>query len=77
MFKKIRQGWRDSALESAIEGVIREAHKGNALEVQRWFNALKKDCESQSTAAGVPPEELEAKALERVGELNAHHIGRS
>jgi hypothetical protein len=66
MFRKTRQLWRDTALDSAIEGVLREASKGNALEVQRWFNKLKDDCISQSEKTGEQPESIEERAFQRM-----------
>ena len=38
--------WAETALTTAIEGVIREASKGNALEVQQWYFNLKKEAYS-------------------------------
>lgn len=42
MFGGMKKLWAETALTSAIEGVIREASKGNALEVQRWYFKIKK-----------------------------------
>jgi len=63
MFGGMKRLWAESALTSAIEGVIREASKGNALEVQRWYFALKKEAYKQSLKEGVAAAEIEERAL--------------
>ena len=55
--------WAETVLITAIEGVIREASKGNALEVQRWYFNLKKEAYKQSIKDGLSAREIEEKAL--------------
>lgn len=63
MFGGIKKLWAESALTSAIEGVIRESSKGNALEVQQWYFKLKKEAYNQSLKEGMPASEIEERAL--------------
>lgn len=55
--------WAETALTTAVEGVIREASKGNALEVQQWYFNLKKEAYKQSIKVGRSAIEIEEKAL--------------
>jgi hypothetical protein len=66
VFRGIKKAWNDSALESAVEGVIREADRGNAHEVQRWFNMFKDKCEAQSKGAGKNPRDIEEEILQKL-----------
>lgn len=68
MFGGMKKVWAETALTSAIEGVIREASKGNALEVQRWYFKLKKEAYKQSLKEGKSASEIEERAL---GTMNA------
>ncbi len=66
MFDLTRKLWAESALTSSIEGVLREAAKGNAVEVQKWYFRLKKEAYKQSIKEGVSPDEIEERALSKV-----------
>ncbi len=63
MFGGIKKLWAETALTSAVEGVIRESSRGNALEVQRWYFKVKKEAYKQSLKEGVDPPEIENRAL--------------
>lgn len=63
MFGGMKKLWAETALTSAIEGVIREASKGNALEVQRWYFKIKKEAYKQSLKENVTPSSIEERAL--------------
>jgi len=63
MFGGMKKLWAETALTSAIEGVIREATKGNALEVQRWYFKIKKEAYKQSLKENVTPFAIEERAL--------------
>ena len=63
MFGGMKKLWAETALTSAIEGVIRESSKGNALEVQRWYFKLKKEAYGQSLKDGRPASVIEEHAL--------------
>ncbi len=63
MFNSIKARWKEAALVSAFEGVIRESSKGNALEVQTWYFKIKKEAYKQSVKEGVTAEEIENRAL--------------
>ncbi len=63
MFGNMKKHWADTALSSAIEGVIRESSKGNALEVQRWYFKLKKEAYKQSLKEGMSASKIEERAL--------------
>ena len=66
MFGGMKQLWSVTALTSAIEGVIRECARGNALEVQRWYFKLKKEAYKQSIKEGVSASIIENRALSMV-----------
>jgi hypothetical protein len=66
MFDLTRKLWAESALTSSIEGVLREAAKGNAVEVQKWYFRLKKEAYKQSLKEGISPQVIEARALSKV-----------
>ena len=63
MFGGMKKLWAETALTSAIEGVIRESSKGNALEAQRWYFKLKKEAYKQSLKESVPASKIEERAL--------------
>ena len=63
MFGSMKNLWAETALTSAIEGVIRESSKGDALEAQRWYFKLKKEAYKQSLKDGVSASEIEDQAL--------------
>lgn len=63
MFGGMKKLWAETALTSAIEGVIRESSKGNALEVQRWYFKIKKDAYKQSLKEGIVASAIEERAL--------------
>lgn len=66
MFDLTRKLWAESALTSSIEGVLREAAKGNAAEVQKWYFRLKKEAYRQSLKEGISQDEIEERALGKV-----------
>lgn len=61
MFGGIKKLWAETALTSAIEGVLRESSKGNTLEVQRWYFKIKKEAYLQSLKEGIDPSEIERR----------------
>lgn len=63
MFGGMKKLWAETALTSAIEGVIRESSKGNALEAQKWYFKIKKEAYKQSLKEGRPASEIEARAI--------------
>ena len=63
MFGVMKKLWAETALTSAIEGVIRESSKGNALEAQQWYFKLKKEAYKQSLKESKSASEIEERAL--------------
>ena len=63
MFGGMKKVWAETALTSAIEGVIRESSKGNALEMQRWYFKIKKEAYKQSLKENATPSAIEERAL--------------
>jgi len=66
MFGSIKKMWADTGVTTAIDGVIRLAAKGNALEIQRWYFRLKKDAYSISLRDGISPPQVEQRALDSI-----------
>ncbi len=66
MFGLTKKIWAESVLTASIEGVLREAGQGNALEVQKWYFKLKKDAYKQSLRENLPPNVIEDRALSKV-----------
>jgi hypothetical protein len=66
MFSLMKKVWAESELTSSIEGVLREAGKGNAREVQGWYFKFKKDAYKQSLKENLQPNEVEERALSKV-----------
>jgi len=67
MFGGIKKLWTDTGVTTAIDGVIRQAAKGNALEAQKWYFRLKKDAYRISLRDGISPSEVERRALDSIG----------
>ena len=67
MFGSVKKMWADTGVTTDIDGVIRQAAKGNALEVQKWYFKLKKDAYKISLRDGISPSQVERKALSSVG----------
>ncbi len=63
MLGGMKKLWAKTVLKSAIEGVICESSKGNALEVQRWYFKIKKEAYKQSLKEGSPIAKIEDRAL--------------
>ena len=66
MFGGIKKLWEDTGITSAVDGVIREAAKGNALEVQKWYFRLKKYVHKVAQRDGISPAVAEQKALNSI-----------
>lgn len=66
MFGKLMGLWNASGVVTGIEGVIREAERGNILEAQRWYFYLKKHAFRASKKEGIPAQEIEERALASV-----------
>jgi len=67
MFGGVKKLWADTGVTTAIDGVIKQAAKGNALEVQKWYFKLKKNTYKISLRDGISPTQVEKRALENVG----------
>jgi hypothetical protein len=67
MFKNITRLWADSGIGSCIEGIVREAKKGNVVEAQRWYRKLRMDCHAQAVKEGVSAAVIEQRGLDNVG----------
>lgn len=67
MFKNITRLWTDSGIGSCIEGIVKEAKKGNVVEAQKWYRKLRMDCHAQAKSEGVAPSVIEQRGLDNVG----------
>jgi len=63
MFGALKSLWNDSGITASVDGVLREAGNGNAVEVQKWYFKLKKDSYKQARELGISPSEAEQRAL--------------
>lgn len=63
MFGSVKALWLQTELTSSIDGILREVQQGNAVEAQRWYFKLKKDCIKQAKTKGVSALEIEEAAL--------------
>ena len=63
MFDALKSLWNESGITASLDGVLREAGNGNAVEVQRWYFKLKKDSYKQARELGITPAEAEQRAL--------------
>lgn len=63
MFGALRSLWNTSGITASVDGVLREAGNGNAVEVQKWYFKLKKDSYKQARELGISPDEAERRAL--------------
>lgn len=63
MFSFIKELWLETAISSAIEGVIRESSKGNKGELTRWYFKVKKEAYKQSIKEGIPASAIEERVL--------------
>jgi hypothetical protein len=66
LFGSIKKIWNESGIAASVDGVLREAARGNAVEVQKWYFKLKKDAFSQAKQEGVSPKEIEKRALSAI-----------
>lgn len=66
MFNNIRSVWAETALTSAIEGVVREFNKGNTVEGQRWYFKFKKEAHRQAEKENGTPTAIENRALTKI-----------
>lgn len=80
MFDEAKRIWALTAITSAIEGVIRESAKGDALEVQRCYFKIKKETYKQSLNGNNTASMLEERALNSMkpeqSELYKQIVGR-
>lgn len=63
MFGAVKALWQESELTTSIDGILREVESGNAVEAQRWYFKLKKDCRRQAIAKGTSSDKIEEGAL--------------
>jgi hypothetical protein len=66
VFGLFKRKWLESGMVAAVDGVLREAANGDALQVQKWYFKLKKDAYKQSLVDGVTAEQAERKAFESI-----------
>lgn len=66
MFSVLKSLWNESGITASVDGVLREARNGNAVEVQRWYFKLKKDSYKQALELGITPAEAELRALSTI-----------
>lgn len=66
MFGSLKKLWDESGITASVDGVLREAARGNASEVQRWYFKLKKHAYKQSLQDGLSPAEIERRALSSI-----------
>jgi len=66
MFSIFKSGWNESGIVASVDGVLREASKGNALEVQKWYYKVKKDSNKLAITDGITPKAAEIKALSTI-----------
>lgn len=74
MFGALKSLWNESGITASVDGVLREADNGNAVEVQKWYFKLKKDSYKQARELGISPDEVEQRALATIEptKLNAY-----
>jgi len=63
MFELFKKGWSQSGIVASVDGVLREAASGDALQVQKWYFKLKKDAYKQSMNEGITAEQAERDAF--------------
>lgn len=63
MFGALKSLWNESGITTSVEGVLREAGNGNAVEVQKWYFKLKKDSYKRGRELGISLSEAEQRAL--------------
>jgi len=63
MFGLFKRGWSESGILASVDGVLREAANGDALQVQKWYFKLKKDAYKQSINEGITAEQAERNAF--------------
>ncbi len=63
MFGALKSLWNESGITASVDGVLREARTGNAVEVQKWYFKLKKDSYKQARELGISPTDAEQRAL--------------
>jgi len=63
MFGSLKSLWNESGITASVDGVLREAGNGNAVEVQKWYFKLKKDSYRQARELGISPVDAEQRAL--------------
>lgn len=66
MFGALKSMWNDAGVTASVDGVLREAGNGNAVEVQKWYFKLKKTAHAQAKKLGITPDEAEQRALATV-----------
>lgn len=66
MFGGLKALWHQSGVTASVDGILREVRKGNAVEAQKWYFKLKKDCYKQAAAKGISPLQAEEDALATV-----------
>ncbi len=66
MFGALKALWAESGVESAVDGVIREFGRGNAVEVQRWYFQIKKKAYQKSLREGISAEDAENCLLGKI-----------
>lgn len=63
MFGALKSLWNVSGITASVDGVLREAGNGNAVEVQKWYFKLKKDSYKQARELGISPADAEQRTL--------------
>lgn len=63
MFGALKSLWNESGITASVDGVLREARNGNAVELQKWYFKLKKDSYKQARELGISPADAEHRAL--------------
>lgn len=63
MFEAFKKGWSQSGIVAAVDGVLREAARGDALQVQKWYFKLKKDAYKQALNQGITAGQAELNAF--------------
>ncbi len=66
MFSSIKKMWGASKIEACVDGVIREAANGDAVELQKWYFKLKKEIYQHSLQLGTTAAEAERILLDKV-----------
>lgn len=67
MFSSVKTAWMWAKVISSIEGVIREAAKGNATAVQQWYYDYRKYLTTASNKERITTAEAEMVAFKKVG----------